>query len=231
MDRLVFFIAVAAIALHAGISEIKHKRNKGKEQTEQTTGIETVSTDKKEELNTSKNNYDNSGETAAKPIKQVPSKITWMTLEEAQEAMKKEPKKLYVDVYTDWCGWCKVQDRKTFVNPEIISLMDEHFYAVKFDAEGRDSVMFDGKNFGYMPRMGRNGLNGWAHRYARNNGSLGYPTSLFFNENLERVQVLATYLDPQQMEKVLTYIGKDYGSKGVTWEQFVASFQSNIPAE
>src|SRR5690606_15282352 len=46
--------------------------------------------------------------------------INWMTWDEAQVAMKKQPKKVWVDVYTDWCGWCKVMDKKTFSNPEVI---------------------------------------------------------------------------------------------------------------
>ena len=228
MDRIAFFAAVLAIALHTGISEIKQNKKKNKETTEQVeTPQEVVSTD----ASKADRAYEKPVETPAKPEKTAPTKITWMTLEEAQAAMKEEPKKLYVDVYTDWCGWCKVQDRKTFKNPEIISLMSEHFYAVKFDAEGRDSVTFNGKKFGFMPRMGRNGLNAWAHRYARNNGSLGYPTSIFFNEELQREQILATYLSPSQMERVLTYIGQDYASKGLTWEQFLSTFQGNVTEE
>lgn len=164
-----------------------------------------------------------------KSSKQEQAQIQWLSLEEADQQMKENPKKLYVDVYTDWCGWCKVQDRKTFTHPEIVKLMNKYYYAVKFDAESRDSLKFNGKKYGFMPKMGRKGLNSWAHRFARKNGRLGYPTSLFFNEGFQRLDVLATYLDPSQMEKVLTYYGEDYPAKGISWAQFVASFQGKIP--
>lgn len=164
-----------------------------------------------------------------KSLQQEQAQIQWLSLEEADKQMKESPKKLYVDVYTDWCGWCKVQDRKTFAHPEIIKLMNKYFYAVKFDAESRDSLKFNGKKYGFMPKMGRKGLNSWAHRFARKNGRLGYPTSLFFSPEFQRLDVLSTYLDPSQMEKILTYYGEDYPAKGISWAQFVASFQGKIP--
>src|SRR6202008_4671840 len=68
--------------------------------------------------------------------------IKWMNWDDVQVAMKKKPKKVWVDVYTDWCGWCKVMDKKTFSHPEVIKYMNEHFYAVKFNAESKEDIMF-----------------------------------------------------------------------------------------
>lgn len=238
MDKIAFFVAAFVITVHAAVSEWRNRPDKQEETTQESTSpspdetpTETVTTD----TNTGSGGSENAVPVATDESKEekpeIAKKIQWLTLEEAEAKMQENPKKLYVDVYTDWCGWCKVQDRKTFTHPEIIRLMNTHFYAVKFDAEGRDSVSFDGKGYGYMRTMGRNGLNEWAHRYARNNGSLGYPTSIFFNEKLQRMQVLATYLNAEQMEMILTYFGKDYPEKGVSWEQFTATFQGKISGD
>ena len=62
--------------------------------------------------------------------------IQWMSLSEALEAQKKEPKKIIMDVYTKWCGPCKLLDKKTFANPDLARYVSEHFYAVKFNAAG-----------------------------------------------------------------------------------------------
>ena len=35
-----------------------------------------------------------------------PQKIKWMGFEEAVALGEKQPKKLFIDVYTNWCGWC-----------------------------------------------------------------------------------------------------------------------------
>ena len=80
-----------------------------------------------------------------------------MSFEEAVERCAKEPKMVFIDVYTDWCGWCKRMDQSTFANPVIAQYMNDHFYAVKFDAERQDTITFQGHQFvGVMrPEMRR----------------------------------------------------------------------------
>ena len=63
------------------------------------------------------------------------SKVKWYTFEEAVELNKAEQRKIFIDVYTDWCGWCKKMDATTFNSPEIAKILNEEYYAVKFDAE------------------------------------------------------------------------------------------------
>ena len=47
--------------------------------------------------------------------------IQWMSLEEAVEAQKKEPRKIMMDVYTQWCGPCKMMMANTFTNANVIN--------------------------------------------------------------------------------------------------------------
>ena len=63
------------------------------------------------------------------------AQIKWMTFEQMQEAQKKQPRKVIIDMYTDWCGWCKRMDKNTFEHPVIAAYMNENFYAIKFNAE------------------------------------------------------------------------------------------------
>ena len=73
--------------------------------------------------------------------------VKWYTIEEVQELVKNEPRKIYIDMYTDWCGWCKVMDKKTFTDESIAKQLNTNFYAVKFDAEGKEPVNFKNKEF------------------------------------------------------------------------------------
>ena len=74
-------------------------------------------------------------------------KIKWMDFEEAVAMNQKKPKKIFIDMYTDWCGWCKKMDASTFVNPVIVKYMNDNFYAVKFNAERKDAVNFNGTSY------------------------------------------------------------------------------------
>ena len=88
--------------------------------------------------------------------------INWMSLEEAVAAQQKEPRKIVMDVYTKWCGPCKMMMANTFTNASVIEYINSNYYAVKFDAESPDPVTFQGnefKNPTYDPnRRGRNGV-------------------------------------------------------------------------
>ena len=71
--------------------------------------------------------------------------IEWITIEEAIERHKTEPRYWIIDVYTDWCGWCKRMDATTFKDPHVAAEINKNFYAVKFDGEAKRDITIDGK--------------------------------------------------------------------------------------
>lgn len=74
--------------------------------------------------------------------------ITWLKFEEAVAANQSDPKMLLVDVYTDWCGWCKKMDKETFTDPKVVKYVNDNFYAVKLNAEDNERTFdFMGKKF------------------------------------------------------------------------------------
>ncbi|MBL7719576.1 MAG: DUF255 domain-containing protein [Flavipsychrobacter sp.] len=137
--------------------------------------------------------------------KQLPRvlEVNWMTLDEVQAAMKKEPRKVLIDFYTSWCGWCKVMDRKTYSNPDVIKYINEKFYAVKFDAERKDTVMFLGKAYSFP--IGNN-ANELALELLQ--GRLSYPSTVFLTEGFQSPTVVPGYLDVGKMEMVLKFLCK-----------------------
>ena len=133
-------------------------------------------------------------------------KIEWMSMSQAQEAQKKEPKKIFMDVYTEWCGPCKLLDRNTFQNPDVSRYISEHYYAVKFNAEGNEEIRYYDqifKNPNYDPnRKGRNAT----HQFTLFLGVNGYPTMVFFSENGDPIMPLVGYQKPKQIELFLKMI-------------------------
>lgn len=123
------------------------------------------------------------------------SKIEWMTIEEAIAANEEAPKKLFIDVYTDWCHWCKVMDKKTFTDGEVIDYLNENFYPVKFNAEQKEPITFKGKTYEYTP-AGRRGVHLLA--YALLNKQASYPSFVVLDEELNGVTILKGFQDKQK---------------------------------
>jgi len=109
--------------------------------------------------------------------------IEWLSWEEAVRLTQTEarPKKVFVDVYTDWCGYCKRMDAQTFNDPEVARYMKENFYMVKFNAEQKEPIEFQGRTFNYVAR-GNRGYHELAVLLL--NGRLSYPTVVFMNEEM-----------------------------------------------
>jgi len=144
----------------------------------------------------------------AKPDANSP--INWMTFDEAQQAMKNEPKKIFVDVYTYWCGPCKMLDRNTFANPQLAEYVNKNFYAVKFNAQDENDIVFAGKTFtnpNYDPNKGQYRRNG-TNQLASAMGVRAFPTMVILNEQLQIMHSVRGYKTPQQLQPVLEQFAK-----------------------
>jgi thioredoxin-related protein len=149
--------------------------------------------------------------------------VKWHTIEEVQELVKKEPRKIYIDMYTDWCGWCKVMDKKTFTDPKIADHLNTNFYAVKFDAEGKENVDFKNQTFRFVAQ-GARGYHELAAALMQ--GKMSYPTSIFLDENLNIIAPLPGYQKPDQLDPILEFIGDDH-YKTVNYQQFLDNRKLN----
>jgi len=149
-------------------------------------------------------------------------KVNWMTVEEALAAQKKEPRKILIDVYTSWCGPCKMMDKNTFTNPDVISYINKHYYAVKFNAESPDPVVFKGKTYtnpNFDPnRQGRNGVNEFSSAL----GVRAYPTLVYLDEQLNLLAPVSGYRTPQQLELYLKFFAQNDHKEVTTQEQWDA---------
>lgn len=119
--------------------------------------------------------------------------INWLSIEEALVLQQQQPKKMFIDLYTDWCGWCKVMDQKTFTDKEVIEYIQNNFYAVKFDAEQREDVIIGDRTFKYVA-AGRRGIHELA--YALLDGRPSYPAFVTLNEEMKKMGVINGFLEP-----------------------------------
>jgi len=126
----------------------------------------------------------------------VATSITWLSIEEAIKLNKETPKPIMIDVYTDWCKWCKVMDESTFQDPAMIEYVNQHFYAVKLDAEQKEAITLNGNSYAYQ-QMGRRGLNTIVVELLGQRPS--YPSVVLLDKNMQQKKVLKGYQKTAQL--------------------------------
>ncbi|WP_405608285.1 thioredoxin family protein [Polaribacter sp. Asnod1-A03] len=155
-------------------------------------------------------------------------KINWISLNEALELQKENPKNIIMDVYTNWCGPCKLLDKNTFQHKDVVAFVNENFYAVKFNGEGNETITFEGSDYG-NPNYDETKANkrNSAHDFANFMGINAYPTIVFMDNKGGLIMPLKGYYDPSQLELYLKLF-KDDQYKSITtkekFDEFNASF-------
>ncbi|NER10732.1 Thioredoxin-related protein [Muriicola jejuensis] len=144
--------------------------------------------------------------------------VQWLTWQEATELARKDgnTKKIFIDVYTDWCGWCKRMDQDTFQNPQVAAYMNENFYMVKMDGEGKEPIEFKGKTYTYVP-SGRRGYHQFAAALLQ--GRLSYPTVVFLDEQFNMLSPVPGYQKPGPFLNIARYFGEDI-YKELDWKTY-----------
>lgn len=147
-----------------------------------------------------------------------------MSIEEAYEQSKINPKPIFIDIYTDWCGWCKRMDANTFSNPVIADIINKNFYAVKFNAEQKEDVNILGHTFKFVAQ-GNRGYHELAASLLQ--GKMSYPTTVFLDGTFAMIQPIPGYQDAKGFEPILSYFaGNSY--KTTPWEEFQKSFSGKV---
>ncbi len=142
------------------------------------------------------------------------AELEWLSFEKAVEMQQKNPKKIVLDIYTDWCGWCKKMDKNTYTDQEVIKILNEKYYFVKLNAEQKEDIIYKDKTFKFKQEYK-------AHELAVSllNGKMSYPSTVFLDENMSILTVVPGYLTPKDLNPILKYFGEDiYKTKN--WEEY-----------
>ncbi len=182
------------------------------------------------------------------PTKTIEGPVNWISFEQAVAKAKKNPKPIMIDIYTSWCGPCKMMSSTTFGNAQIAKYLNEKYYCVKFDAEtfdtikvslnSRDSVLNkDGKTKKLVetPRdfvfinPAPKGTPRSPHQFAASilDNQLSYPSIVFLSPQIQRINVIKGFHQPGQFEPIMKYIGSGAWEKQ-KYDEYLKTFTTEF---
>ena len=161
-------------------------------------------------------------DTASKTKKS--SKINWLSMEEAVELQKKEPKLILVDVYMDRCPYCVKMDKSTFGHPKIKEYISKNFYAVKLNGYTNKKIKIGDKEYRVDKRT-RNQYHELASYLLR--GNMMFPSTVFIEEGFKPVNSVGGYLDASEFDQIMRYYGEGFYKK-IPWGIYVRNSRSRI---
>jgi thioredoxin-related protein len=126
--------------------------------------------------------------------------IQWNSFDAGMQKAKASHKKVLVDVYTDWCGWCKKMDSEVYSDPGVKDYLSKNFVIIKMNAEGNGKVHYKGLE--YSPGQ-----------LAAAFGVKGYPATLFMHEDSEPITLLPGYAEASMFRLILSFIAEDQYKK------------------
>ena len=148
--------------------------------------------------------------------------VKWLTFEQAVQLSKKEKKPVFIDVYTTWCGPCKMMDKYTFADSAVAKILNNDFYPVKLNAEQHEDIVFDGITFKWV----NSGGNGY-HQLAASllNNKLQYPTFVFMTEEIKIIQAISGFHQAADFHKIVQFIGEGHYKK-MKWDAWQKVYKS-----
>ncbi|MEN0006228.1 MAG: DUF255 domain-containing protein [Bacteroidota bacterium] len=151
--------------------------------------------------------------------------VEWLSFEEAVERSEKDGKKIMIEIYTEWCTWCKRMDTITLEQPAIATYINDNFYAVKFDAETQREITFKERQFEFIKR-GKKGYHSIVAELLKGH-RLIYPSFVFLDGEQRVIQVISKYRSPQEFERIISYFGQDH-HKRTPWSVYRKSYKSTL---
>ena len=132
------------------------------------------------------------------------SPVKWYKPAQAEKISKEQGKPILINFYTDWCSWCKRMMKTTFASESIAAYINGHFVPVRFNAEGNDTVTFQGKTY-TNPGKGRKPKHEFADEILE--GRFTFPTLVYIVPGGKKFPVPG-YQNVKNIEPYLIYFAE-----------------------
>ena len=132
----------------------------------------------------------------------------WREWNEGLREASASQRPIVVDVYTDWCGWCKRMDRDVYSRSDVREYLSKRFVPVRLNAESGAAAQYEGKTVSSRALAARFRVS-------------GYPTTIFLRPGGEHVVNVPGYVDADRFLLLLRYVGDGHLDRGVSFQDFV----------
>lgn len=129
------------------------------------------------------------------------------SFEEVLKMAQKDKKKVIINVYADWCSWCKKMEKDTYPDPEVQKELKRNYYLYRLNGESKEVVEYDGRKWTKAELTAAFGIR-------------GFPATIFLHSNSKPITVLPGYVDAKTFASILKFIGDDLYTK-MTFEEFM----------
>ena len=128
-------------------------------------------------------------------------KLEWLAFDAATARAKDQKKHLIVDIYTTWCGWCRVMEQQTYADSEVVAYLRENFVLAKVNGESSAKLRWRGEEL-------------TERQFARAVGVTGYPATYFMKPDAELLGGMGGFLRPPEFMIYARYVGSRWYEKG-----------------
>ena len=128
-------------------------------------------------------------------------KLEWLAFDAAADKASRQNKHLIVDVYTTWCGWCRVMERETYGNPEVANYLTDNFVLAKVNGESPNKLHWHGEELS-------------ERQFARKVGVTGYPATYFMKPDAEMLGGVPGFIRPPDFMVYSRYVATRWYQKG-----------------
>lgn len=131
--------------------------------------------------------------------------ISWTKIEDINDSIAKEKRPIIVKIEVPWCGYCKMMDEKVYSNKGFEKKVGKNYYFIRLNANHKDTIHFNGKDYGYFWFTKEKGVNSLVRELAEEDGVLRYPTTVVLNSDLSFNKRIVGYLNKQDLKYWLQY--------------------------
>ena len=136
------------------------------------------------------------------------AQLKMVQFEQIDSLQKIEKRNIVVFIHTDWCKYCKTMQNTTFKNTELITLLNNKFYFVDFDAEDKRKIVFNEKVFDFKPNGSKTGVHELALQLGTIDKQISYPSLCILNDKYEIIFQFNSFMNAKDLMAVLTTLEK-----------------------